>query len=622
MNVKGLTSVKHLSLLLFVCIFCVPANAATREVYSKRTKPTRCTYETVLSNHTFSRNKQAGVFTHLGPAVDIHSCKKMCCQKADCDIAFMPENHCYAVSCYSDEHCETTPAAVPNFVVQLVKVRRVVIPDPELSPKEEDILRSGLQEKPSEDVNEEVTLQAADVTEEFICTHSPVLYNVTLRGASKAGNFTDLGCVESMNMCIALCCELRKCDLAFMIGSTCLSVNCENEELCQTIKSKPSKQFPQLAYIRRKEVQKKKRPTHPVQPTLQFLKKPPEKQAPILRPSTCQTHKIYNNVTLLGGTKAGNYTSLGKVEHLEDCVGRACDLNEGHLALMLGKYCFSVTCHNQRVCQTIPAKPSHLSPKVAYLAWTQEPIEPDTITNMAESDFFVNHHRYPRCARSHIMYNHTLKGGLRAGNFSMLAAVNDIEVCAALCCEEKNCDLALMIGDNCYAGDCTSPDLCRAVPIPPGSVQRSQIAYITAPGRKKPEDKWVNADWSLVYLIVSALVIGISLLGTAWTMCLCVLRRHRTVTYDDEKRTKNSKSKYTEIQSKFSDGLPSFFDSENDIEEPVATSSRGNSFSPRKTLLASQNAATQTKKDKDTESESERYIKLEDGKNINKLNNL
>lgn len=60
---------------------------------------------------------------------------------------------------------------------------------------------------------------------------------------------------------------------------------------------------------------------------------------------------------------------------------------------------------------------------------------------MAESDFFVNHKRYPRCKRSHIMYNHTLKGGLRAGNFSMLAAVDDIEVCAALCCEEKYCDL-------------------------------------------------------------------------------------------------------------------------------------------------------------------------------------
>ena len=110
----------------------------------------------------------------------------------------------------------------------------------------------------------------------------------------------------------------------------------------------------------------------------QQLPSAPQKQSPILRPSTCQTRKIYNNVTLLGGTKAGNYTSLGKAEHLQDCVGRACDLNEGHVALMIGSYCFSVTCHNERVCQTIPAKPTHLKPKVAYLAWTQEPIEPDT----------------------------------------------------------------------------------------------------------------------------------------------------------------------------------------------------------------------------------------------------
>ena len=76
--------------------------------------------------------------------------------------------------------------------------------------------------------------------------------------------------------------------------------------------------------------------------------------------------------------RSGNYTPLGKATHLQDCIGRACDLKEGHLALMLGQYCYSVMCHNERICQTIPAKPTHLKPKVGYLAWTQEPIEQDT----------------------------------------------------------------------------------------------------------------------------------------------------------------------------------------------------------------------------------------------------
>ena len=50
---------------------------------------------------------------------------------SDCDVALMPENHCYAVSSYSDTHCETTPATEETFNVKLVKIRRVVISTPD-----------------------------------------------------------------------------------------------------------------------------------------------------------------------------------------------------------------------------------------------------------------------------------------------------------------------------------------------------------------------------------------------------------------------------------------------------------------------------------------------------------
>ena len=113
-------------------------------------KPNRCAYENVLSNHTFRRNKQAGVFTHLGHTTDIHQCKELCCKRSDCDVAFMPENHCYGVSCYSDQHCETTPANAEAFNVKLVKVRRVVIPGNPMEvskmPEEDEIIRSSLPE--------------------------------------------------------------------------------------------------------------------------------------------------------------------------------------------------------------------------------------------------------------------------------------------------------------------------------------------------------------------------------------------------------------------------------------------------------------------------------------------
>jgi len=84
--------------------------------------------------------------------------------------------------------------------------------------------------------------------------------------------------------------------------------------------------------------------------------------------------------------------------------------------------------------------------------------------------------KIPHCTRSHILYNHTVVGGLRAGNFTKIAEVDSIETCAALCCAEKTCDLALMLGENCYAGDCASKELCKPI----AAQQSSQIAYITS----------------------------------------------------------------------------------------------------------------------------------------------
>ena len=146
-----------LYLVLIVLLLYISSNKTSAyNIYERKDHPQRCAYENVLSNHTFRQNKQAGIFTHLGRTKDIQQCKLMCCNASDCDVAYMPENHCYAVSCYSDQHCETTPANSENFNVQLVKVRRVVIPDPQgEAPRDEDIIRSSLPGKQKEEEKEQ-----------------------------------------------------------------------------------------------------------------------------------------------------------------------------------------------------------------------------------------------------------------------------------------------------------------------------------------------------------------------------------------------------------------------------------------------------------------------------------
>ena len=51
-------------------------------------------------------------------------------------------------------------------------------------------------------------LSAAYDEGQMLCTHSPISYNVSLKGGTDSGNFTDLGGVETMDLCISLCCEI------------------------------------------------------------------------------------------------------------------------------------------------------------------------------------------------------------------------------------------------------------------------------------------------------------------------------------------------------------------------------------------------------------------------------
>ncbi|CAH3181775.1 unnamed protein product [Porites evermanni] len=483
-------------------------------------RPLKCPHGPILTNVTLTHELRAGKFSRLGMAEDMETCIQMCCDKDDCEMAFMPGKHCYGVDCFSQEHCEITTVKPSNLTVQITKVRPIVV-----NPAKDQIA---------------VSVEDPLTQEELHCTQSPILKNVTLRGGIKAGNFSDLGDEKNMHMCIALCCERKTCDLAFMIGGTCIAVDCFSEELCQAVKARPTIYDPQIAFIRRRELQ---RPNPTPNPSLSrkanVLPTAPSSEIPsmkiheiisdklphptILKTSSCSASKIYPNVTLLGGIKSGNFTSLGKTKNMQECIGRSCDLGRGDMAFMLGSYCYSVSCYSDRVCQTIPAQPSKFYPRIAFLKWAPKITEEELLEDEAE------YTSIPKCTRSHILYNHTLLGGLRAGNFTQIAEVDSIETCAALCCAEQTCDLALVLGDNCYAGDCASKELCIPVPVYYTSKRSSQIAYITS--RKKVEDQ--GTDWSLWYIIVGSIAIGIGITGIMWTVCTCWHRGRRLKSKDE-----------------------------------------------------------------------------------------
>ena len=83
------------------------------------------------------------------------------------------------------------------------------------------------------------------------CTESEAEEGVTLKGGMGAGNFTDVGTVESLDSCTRLCCVSEKCDLAMLIKGRCFLVDCFSEDLCKTVKTETKNYRPTVAFVRR-----------------------------------------------------------------------------------------------------------------------------------------------------------------------------------------------------------------------------------------------------------------------------------------------------------------------------------------------------------------------------------
>ena len=89
------------------------------------------------------------------------------------------------------------------------------------------------------------------------CSATRMRSGVTLHGGLKAGNFTDVGKAENMQMCVRLCCVADKCDVAMMVNENCFLVSCFSKKLCESRKSLTMSYKPKLAYVLKKAMNSK-----------------------------------------------------------------------------------------------------------------------------------------------------------------------------------------------------------------------------------------------------------------------------------------------------------------------------------------------------------------------------
>lgn len=85
------------------------------------------------------------------------------------------------------------------------------------------------------------------------------------------------------------------------------------------------------------------------------------------------------------------------------------------------------------------------------------------------------------CGQEDIEYNVTLRGGQFAGIFHDQGPVKNMQECMHMCCNTKNCDVAMMHGPKCFSVRCLNDSVCETIPADDEDIDM-QIAHMTTKG--------------------------------------------------------------------------------------------------------------------------------------------
>ena len=79
--------------------------------------------------------------------------------------------------------------------------------------------------------------------------------------------------------------------------------------------------------------------------------------------------EIRNKTVLEQGMLSGTVKPQKGLEDMDRCIDRCCEEKRCHVALMLGKMCYSMECANENACRPKAAPKSIMvkNPKIAYV---------------------------------------------------------------------------------------------------------------------------------------------------------------------------------------------------------------------------------------------------------------
>ena len=248
------------------------------------------------------------------------------------------------------------------------------------------------------------------------------------------------------------CCQHRTCNVAMVQRGACYVISCLTDGPCFDFQH-ASGQTVSLAFVRKSNSPRKLK----LQPSMhlssfQTQERPKKTEALPVTPSS--TQKDRSSVALghasqrkslvqekTRPTLIFNYDILSKVpqSHMKIQSSKSFDVLHS-----------SSSVHSSKKDAEKPARRSH-------------------VTRLTKDNS-------SQCFETFPLVNVTLRGGFSAGDFKFQGQVSNDFVCVELCCNDSQCNVALMLRDVCYLVACKNNKLCQNVPLMPSAFE-TRLTY-------------------------------------------------------------------------------------------------------------------------------------------------
>ena len=276
------------------------------------------------------------------------------------------------------EDQQTLPTGRRRFVGERIVVK---VPD-ELV----ESVRNNVDYNDTEEHRQNITREA----QQRLCSAGQTIRDVSFKHGRLSGNFTELGHLQNISDCASRCCQSESCDVAFMLGKNCYSVQCFSKQSCETVIIHGSHFNPSMVFVyrdiatsRTNEVRAENstspRRLHNTSDLQSRVLQTPKASVGVIkkgrdqtkddfseRTHPCRFSQVFNEVALRGGSQAGNFNFVQDVYDIRSCKEKCCDQDMCDLVLMLRQNCFLVTCRDTKNCESIAATPSEYHPRIAY----------------------------------------------------------------------------------------------------------------------------------------------------------------------------------------------------------------------------------------------------------------